>query len=1031
MDNTCIGCGKPLKLQPELGAYACQSAGCNLAGKAVQPCEICQRYSVTGSRCQNATCPAFDRARETCPDCIRHTLIAISGLKTCLNGECKSNSGLDDCWFCQQKTLSRVQHRSPLYTCRSADCSVVLKLIRPCPVCNQNSFDLHQGRCLNAGCPTAGARVRECPSCGRKRYFGDADDENKCANPKCKQFMGDPIDASAGDGLATVNVMPDAARSGAKEVAKIAKAGVGASSTGVPPSPPKRKDKPDKPDKSEKRADIPAPPTGIPQTGVDQTLQMNFAEVQNAIRTGLGQPPAKASATGGTGANGDAIEERATAGLDDAEDNRIMPLPTIGAGPLTASREFSRLDVAAERDQLDAAPPPRRSGATARRDAAAKPSKENDISGFNQPAIDERDFEEKPSSLGDEAWQGGDGNSWKPAESGQVAAWEVGETASEPARIDRGGFIELAPGESENRLPIDARLSAAAAAAIGDDTLTGVPTIGKKPIVPDDFESALPPGPQDVEPPEPFGFGSGIGSGFGGETTLSRSDEEEMQLGSASEVDFHSAFKYLQQTWINPPGQKPTPLYLVIGLAGVGKTCFLTMLGQVLQGTRFYTPRDDIKPQLVRIESRYRVFIRDLVYDFSSARFDEYLATGLWPPADIPGQTSEFLVTELLTANGDLARLATLEISGEVYQEFLPRVAEIYQDPTTVERLSPDHRIIWELMQHAEGIVVLLEGSQDINTRTQIYGQFFQALYQWKSAEVRRKLDEQYERFLELKEEDYPMSLRVVARQFRDTGSLSFDEFSGEVRRNAQRCMQTLEDQGINTMMMQHYAIFDELRLYYSMVDPDFLPLKRLQGILQNDPSLKDTSNQLQAYENFLKGFLKKFSGDKAFLEQVYQRKAEASSATAITDDWPIFQRYVCWHYGLDESELQLHDVAMSNASRAKGAQPFEQLRYLSIVFTKTDKDFAIYPASNFPRVVNVDWAAPLPRLGNFLTLCNGYLRYYNSSITGYSVRKDAGFQLGRRGTLTPINIAEPLLDMLTFTGNKDLFDGSGGSPKF
>src|SRR5690606_8096376 len=113
------------------------------------------------------------------------------------------------------------------------------------------------------------------------------------------------------------------------------------------------------------------------------------------------------------------------------------------------------------------------------------------------------------------------------------------------------------------------------------------------------------------------------------------------------------------------------------------------------------------------------------------------LSHGLWPPADIPGQTSEFLVTELLNREGEVARLATLEISGEVYQDFLPKVAEVYTDPTTLERFDPTHRIIWNLMQEAEGLVVLLEASSDWQTRTQMYTQFFQSLYQWKAVQVR------------------------------------------------------------------------------------------------------------------------------------------------------------------------------------------------------------------------------------------------------------------------------------------------------
>ncbi|MBZ0287548.1 MAG: hypothetical protein K8I30_08030, partial [Anaerolineae bacterium] len=347
----------------------------------------------------------------------------------------------------------------------------------------------------------------------------------------------------------------------------------------------------------------------------------------------------------------------------------------------------------------------------------------------------------------------------------------------------------------------------------------------------------------------------------------------------------------------------------------------------------------------------------------------------------------------------------------------------IFQDPSTIDRLDPNHRIIWELMQHAEGIVVLLEGSVDINTRTQMYGQFFQALYQWKSAQVRRTLRAWYQEFLELDEKDYPLILRTIIGGFRKKKRVSYDDFSAEVRRKAQQVVETLEEQGINELFIRHFRTFEELRILYGLVDPDNVPLKRLTNILESDPNYKDPNNQLQAFTAFLRGFLAKFTGDRHFLEQVYQ-KQNLGDDEIVEDDWKVFQRYVCWHYSLDESELQSFDLSQArDRGDEETERPFDKLKYLAITFTKTDKDFAIYPASNFPKVVNVDWANPLPRLGNYLTLCNGYLKYYNASVSGYSTRKDAGFLISRRGTLTPINIAEPILDMLTFTGHPPLFD--------
>lgn len=1005
--NSCVICKSPLVLDPIKGAYQCQNAQCKMYGRAVQPCEICKTYSVSGSpaMCLNPTCAVHERPRDICPQCQSSTLLTVSGLQLCVNGRCPSNDNAPACWFCKKTTVSVVQHKSPLFACRNPECSAVMKLIRPCPVCVQHAFDLSQGRCLNSACPTKGARVRECPSCHRKRFFGSSSADKMCANSVCDLFIGDAALAQA--------AAKSSSASGFSMVAPPNPFGDEPDHPAIiaptPPPPPKSA-LPTKPatsplihptpsspaTKPPQRPAKPAAATTTPAVaqlsgsddgdfGIDQTIALDadaMRQVQNLLKGGSSAtPPAKPAAAKTPLPS---APSAATNGGEDEEFTSTLPM-------------FRTPDFAAPRE--DAIGPANAPGATAlSRPDLPKPVAPTLAVKRPLPPVESDDPAMTAKIDPGAAWNDA---GWKPADVPSIGP----SSSSEPERIES----------------ISKQIDDAEQGDTGDELgVVETSTVGGPVFAP-------PADPTSARAVPDLGTGPVLG-GIESNTTTNipavdaSHDDMELSEDEPAEINFQTAFEHLRRQFIQPKGQKPSPLYLVIGLAGVGKTCFLTMLGQVLLGGRFFSPREEIKPQMVKIDARYREYIRDLVYDFSSFRFDEYIANGLWPPADIPGQTSEFLITELLNADGDIARLATLEISGEIYQEFLPKVAEIYQDPATIDRLDANHRIIWELMQNAEGIVVLLEGSVDINTRTQMYGQFFQALYQWKSAQVRRTLRTWYEEFSELDEKDYPLILRTIIGGFRKKKRVSFEEFSAEVRRKSSQAVETLEEQGINELFIRHFRLFEELRILYGRVDPDNVPLQRLTNILESDPNYKDPNNQLQAFKAFLRGFLTKFTSDKHFLEQVYQ-KQNLGEEDLGEDDLRVFQRYVCWQYGLDESELQSFDLSQA-ISRAddEGSRPFDKLKYLAITFTKTDKDFAIYPASNFPKVVNVDWANPLPRLGNYLTLCNGYLKYYNASVAGYSARKDAGFLLGRRGTLTPINIAEPILDMLTFQGHPPLF---------
>jgi hypothetical protein len=72
-----------------------------------------------------------------------------------------------------------------------------------------------------------------------------------------------------------------------------------------------------------------------------------------------------------------------------------------------------------------------------------------------------------------------------------------------------------------------------------------------------------------------------------------------------------------------------------------------------------------------------------------------------------------------------------------------------------------------------------------------------------------------------------------------------------------------------------------------------------------------------------------------------------------------------------------------------------------------------VYPPEMYPEKKLAKSQRHLKAVENYLKLCDGEVRYYNTSATGYSVLKDTLFYPGKENTHSPINIVEPVFDML------------------
>jgi len=109
--------------------------------------------------------------------------------------------------------------------------------------------------------------------------------------------------------------------------------------------------------------------------------------------------------------------------------------------------------------------------------------------------------------------------------------------------------------------------------------------------------------------------------------------------------------------------------------------------------------------------------------------------------------------------------------------------------------------------------------------------------------------------------------------------------------------------------------------------------------------------------------------------------------------------------------------TSTGGAEESPDTERFANLRYISIAITKSDTNRIVYPPENFARQKLPLSNMHLEKIQEYLKLFGGYVRYYNSSVAGYSIMMDTTGYLGPECTLTPINVLEPVFDMLEAEG--------------
>lgn len=497
-----------------------------------------------------------------------------------------------------------------------------------------------------------------------------------------------------------------------------------------------------------------------------------------------------------------------------------------------------------------------------------------------------------------------------------------------------------------------------------------------------------------------------------------------------------AAYSFIMERVLEDSGPA-SAIYLVVGMPGSGKTTFLTMFGELLRcrGSKYHFPYDgiDVRPvqidDFLRPEDRdagvagtaadtVRRHVRDLVFDFAQKTYAESISKMQWPE---PTRSSEdgalFLVTELTRHQKTVARIVTLDVSGEDYDAALGSVKEY--DPSSAAG-GGVHRILMELMDAADGLVVLMPPGGRGNDET--YRDFFLA--------VRAGLE--------------PRALNVLAVELAsqvEVAGATAPSAEGDsphltlMMRSAMRSEDTMLEQA-ELKRKQRKEWSDRVRRVRKRLDDgdvealggeDGEALKRLEKAavkLGAQPVLKARS-ALQSRGVDKGRILDYYRGFAEFAERELERlvdevaKEDGTGIGSTAEDIATAGERdriekALWDVRRQRKLSEDFKVAIGPDFFAeRPVRRFAGLKDIAVVFTKTDMYAATHPPEDRPARDLPGCKIHLDVIEDYLRLLGGAIRYYNASATGYSLLCDAAYVPGPENTHAPISVCEPFFDML------------------
>jgi hypothetical protein len=456
------------------------------------------------------------------------------------------------------------------------------------------------------------------------------------------------------------------------------------------------------------------------------------------------------------------------------------------------------------------------------------------------------------------------------------------------------------------------------------------------------------------------------------------------------------------------------------------------MLGEILRAksSKYSFPYDGIDARWFRVDDllaqgrgmiaepkriqALKVRVKDLVYEFAAEQYVKFISKVHWPRATPRDEGDEtvpstfFLVTEIVRNQKTVAKVVTLETSGEEYEDVLRNFKNYAQGE---EPKNAIQRVLLEMMNQAEGFIVLIDPDNADNDT--IFRDFFLVLK-----------EELQPRALNVFYSDVSQGLQEVGpggainpakvKDMRDLlARLSSED---EKRKRYEESVENEKRIAKDRLAQIHQKLDAQQAAILDGEDGEFLRsleeiLEAQEGALVKGAREKvlpagakfGTAELRERLITYYKGLTRVLADriERIIRQWMEKHKPKPQGASL----WDIKRKYdLSDHFKIeiDEKSFQVRPV-----------RSFRALNHLSLVVTKSDKYPIIYPPENYPRKKLPGCEIHLRDIEDYLKLVGGLVRYYNASATGYTILASGSHIPGRENTHTPINVLEPLFDML------------------
>jgi energy-coupling factor transporter ATP-binding protein EcfA2 len=519
-----------------------------------------------------------------------------------------------------------------------------------------------------------------------------------------------------------------------------------------------------------------------------------------------------------------------------------------------------------------------------------------------------------------------------------------------------------------------------------------------------------------------------------------RREESQAQFTSSGVVpSISEVFEFVSEHILKDKKGQRYPLYLVIGLSGSGKTTYLTMLGDILanKSMKYFFPYEgvDVKRTVIedvfekaggaansispRLLDALKLRVKDLVYDFAQNHYANYIGKMQWSPATARERkniqsasevSTYFLVTELRRYNRTIAKIVTIETSGEDYEEIIKGITQYKQAEKSA---TPLQKVLIEMMNHAHGFVILVDPANEENDF--LYQDLFLVLKESLEPRALNCLSEHVSDKIEkltqdigskLEQDDMRKAIAQLkkAREHKERKQQEIAKFKEKLSERLDNIVELFEKEGLDMLLGEEGDFVRKLEKIFATLSPEAAASvqKRVEE-RKEDPKILTSyySGMLKQCQKNIDA-IAKFQYDLRHSDTADMRKAGELITHAMQDMYR--------ELGIPESfRLELDESLASD----RPVNRFQNLQYIAIAVTKSDMYPIIYPPEKYPEKKLAKSKRHLEAVENYLKLCGGEVRYYNTSATGYSILKDTLFYPGKENTHSPINIIEPVFDML------------------